>query len=95
MDAAGVDRAVIYPPMWDPDSNELAVEAVRTNPDRFAILGWFPLDRPESRSLVDRGKQRPGCSRFYFNQPQEQTWPDRRHARLAVAGGRARYALDE
>jgi hypothetical protein len=28
MDAAGVDRAVIHPPMWDPNSNELAVEAV-------------------------------------------------------------------
>ena len=26
MDAAGVDRAVVHPVMWDPDSNELAVE---------------------------------------------------------------------
>ena len=29
MDAAGVDRALIHPVLWDPDSNELAVEAVR------------------------------------------------------------------
>ncbi len=29
MDAAGIDRAVIHPVMWDPDSNELAVEAAR------------------------------------------------------------------
>ena len=77
MDAAGVDRAVIHPPMWDPDSNELAVEAVRAHPDRFAILGWFPLDRPESRALVDTWKSRPGMLglRFYFIQPHEQSWP--------------------
>jgi predicted TIM-barrel fold metal-dependent hydrolase len=47
MDAAGVDRAVIHPPMWDPDSNKLAVEAVRAHPDRFAILGWIPMNRTE------------------------------------------------
>ena len=44
MDAAGVDRALIHPVLWDPDSNELAVEAVRKYPDRFAIMGWFYLD---------------------------------------------------
>ena len=77
MDEAGVDRAVIHPPMWDPDSNELAVDAVRAHPDRFAIMGWFPLDRPESRALVDNWKSRPGMLglRFYFNQPHEQSWP--------------------
>jgi predicted TIM-barrel fold metal-dependent hydrolase len=72
MDAAGVDRAVIHPPMWDPDSNELAVDAVRAHPDRFAILGCL-----ESRALVDTWKRRPGMLgvRFYFNQPHEQSWP--------------------
>jgi predicted TIM-barrel fold metal-dependent hydrolase len=77
MDAAGVDRAVIHPVMWDPDSNELAVEAVRAHPDRFAILGWFYLDRPESRALIDTWKNRPGMLglRFYFNEPRMQTWP--------------------
>ena len=46
MDAAGVDRALIHPVLWDPDSHELAVEAVRKYPDRFAIMGWFYLDDP-------------------------------------------------
>jgi predicted TIM-barrel fold metal-dependent hydrolase len=77
MDEAGVNRAVIHPPMWDPDSNELAVEAVQAHPERFAILGWFPLDRPESRNLVAAWKNRPGMLgvRFYFNQLHEQSWP--------------------
>ena len=48
-----VDRAVIHPVMWDPDSNELAVEAAQAHPNRFVILGWFYLDRPESRALID------------------------------------------
>jgi len=63
MDAAGVDRAVIHPVMWDPDSNELAVEAARAHPDRFAIMGWFYLDDAEQRIALDRWKSRPGTWR--------------------------------
>ena len=49
MDEAGVDRALIHPVLWDPDSNELAIEAVRRYPDRFAIMGWF-LSRRSPRT---------------------------------------------
>src|SRR2546425_5687177 len=52
MDEAGVDAGVIHPPGWDPHSNELAVEAARQHPSRLAILGNFPLDRPESRAPI-------------------------------------------
>ena len=77
MDAGGVDAALIHPPGWDPDSNALAVEAARQHPNRFAILGNFPLDKPESRMLVDTWKQRPGMLglRFTFLQPHMKTWP--------------------
>src|SRR5207237_9560463 len=73
-----VDAAVIHPPAsWDPHANELAVEAARQHPDTFAILGNFPLDKPESRALVDTWKQRPGMLglRFTFLQPHMKTWP--------------------
>ena len=51
MDEAGVDAALIHPPSsWDPDSNALAIEAARKYPDRFAVMGQFPLDRPENRN---------------------------------------------
>src|SRR5881296_386481 len=78
MDAAGVDAAVIHPPTsWDPNANEQAIEAARQHPDRLAILGNFPLDRPESRALVDGWKQQPGMLglRFTFLQPHQKTWP--------------------
>ena len=78
MDAAGVDRAVIHPVMWDPDSNELAVEAARAHPDRFAIMGWFYLDDAAQRDALNRWKSRPGMKglRFYFTDPRSQSWPD-------------------
>jgi predicted TIM-barrel fold metal-dependent hydrolase len=77
MDAAGVTRAVIHPPMWDPDSNELAVEAAQAHPDRFAILGFFPLNQPDKRNVIDTWLQRPGMrgARFYFHQPHDRSWP--------------------
>jgi predicted TIM-barrel fold metal-dependent hydrolase len=76
MDAAGVDAAVIHPPGWDPDSNALALEAARRHPQRLSILGNFPLDRPESRALVDQWKSQPGMLglRFTLLQPNQQNW---------------------
>ena len=76
MDDAGVDRALIHPVLWDPDSNELAVEAVRKYPDRFAIMGWFYLDDPQRSDLVTHWKERPGMVglRFYTNERHPQSW---------------------
>ena len=76
MDQAGVDRALIHPVLWDPDSNELAQEAVRKYPNRFAIMGWFYLDDPHGRDLVAHWRERPGMVglRFYFNERHKREW---------------------
>ena len=76
MDEAGIDRALIHPVLWDPDSNELAMEAVRKYPDRFRIMGWFYLDDPNGRDLVAQRKERPGMVglRFYFNERHKREW---------------------
>jgi predicted TIM-barrel fold metal-dependent hydrolase len=73
---AGIDAAVLHPPGWDPNGNDVAVDAARQHPDRFAILGHFPLDRPESRSLPDHWKDRPGMVglRFALLQPHQRVW---------------------
>ncbi len=98
MDEGGIDAALIHPPAsWDPSSNELAVEAARQHPNRLAILGNFPLDRPESRALIDGWKSRPGMLglRFALLSPQQRAWwtdgtldwlwPAAEHAGLPIA----------
>ena len=56
MDEAGVDAALIHPPVsWDPDSNALAVDAAMNHPDRFAVMGQFPLDVPEKSYTLTCG----------------------------------------
>lgn len=78
MAEAGVDAALIHPPTsWDPNANQLAIEAARQHPDKFAVMGNFPLDRPESRALIDTWKSQPGVLglRFTFLQPHQRTWP--------------------
>ena len=40
MEAGGVDAAVLTPHMpWDPNANELCIEAARQHPEKFVILG--------------------------------------------------------
>src|SRR5438105_10013044 len=87
MDEAGVDRALVHPVLWDPDSNELAIEAVRNYPDRFAIMGWFYLDDPKGADLVAHWKERPGMLRpaVLFQRAAQARVDDRRHAQLAMA----------
>ena len=78
MDAAGVDAAVIHPPVsWDPGSNGLAVEAARRWPERFAVLGQVPLDRPEeSKARLEHWRELPGMMglRYPLVQPEQRTW---------------------
>ncbi len=77
MEEGGVDAALIHPPSWDPNSVAVAEGAATKYPDRFAILGHFPLDRPESRLLIDDWKKRPGMLglRYALLRPGQQNWP--------------------
>lgn len=77
MDAAGIDAALIHPPTsWEPNANALAEEAAAAHPGRFAILGHFPLDDPEARTILLTWKARPGQLglRFTFAQPNTRAW---------------------
>jgi predicted TIM-barrel fold metal-dependent hydrolase len=77
MDAGGVDAALIHPPGWDANSGAIAEAAAKKYPNRFAILGNFPLDKPESRGLIEGWKRRPGMLglRFALLAPHQRTWP--------------------
>ena len=76
MDAAGVDAVVLHPPGWDSNGVAVAAAAAAKYPNRFAILGHFPLDKPESRRLIDGWKSRRGMLglRYAFTQPHQQNW---------------------
>ena len=58
MAAAGVDRAVIVPPSWEGDRNDLALAAAEAHPDKFAVMGRPPLDRPDPHALDDWREQK-------------------------------------
>jgi predicted TIM-barrel fold metal-dependent hydrolase len=72
MDEAGVDRAVNCPAIWDSGANDYAVEAAQRHPERFATLGWFPLDETADESLVDTWLDNPGMLglRFVLAMPE-------------------------
>jgi L-fuconolactonase len=76
MDAAGVGRAVIVPPSWEGDRNDLALEAARRYPERFAVMGRLAIERPESRGLLGRWKEQPGMLglRFTFHSEVQRPW---------------------
>ncbi len=71
MDEAGVDAAVIHPPGWDPNSTQIAIEAVKAYPGRFSIMGAIPLDRPAPPEVFATWRQQPGMLglRFMFLAP--------------------------
>lgn len=60
MDDGGVDAAVIHPPGWDPNSTQMAFDAVRDYPGRFAIMGALPLEDPSSREKFATWRAQPG-----------------------------------
>jgi len=76
MKEAGVDRVVIVPPSWEGDRNDLALEAARLHPDRFAVMGRLALEKPASRALVDGWKRQPGMlgMRFTFSTERQRPW---------------------
>ena len=74
MDAAGIDRAVNCPAVWDPGSNDYAVEAARLHPDRFATLGWFPLDDTAGPARIDEWLTKPGMLGLRFIIATPEAW---------------------
>lgn len=76
MDRAGVDRAVLVPPSWEGDRNDLAIEAARAHPDRLAVMGRLALQWRTSPDMLRRWREQPGMLglRFTFHTPQSRPW---------------------
>jgi predicted TIM-barrel fold metal-dependent hydrolase len=76
MNEAGIDRAVLVPPSWEGDRNDLALAAARLHPERFAVMGRLGIEKPESRALVENWKRQPGMlgMRFTFHTELQKPW---------------------
>ena len=76
MARAGVDRAVLVPPAIEGDRNDYALEAAQKHPDRFAVMGRFPIENGENRNFVERWKEQPGMLgvRLTFHRDATRRW---------------------
>lgn len=76
MDEASVDRVVIVPPSWVGDRNDYGLEAVRRYPDRFHVMGRFPVENPQAGALLPKWKEQPGMLgiRLTFNNNTTRPW---------------------
>ena len=39
MNSAGVDKAILVPPSWEGERNDICIEAARKYPDKYAVMG--------------------------------------------------------
>jgi predicted TIM-barrel fold metal-dependent hydrolase len=60
MDEGGIDAAIIVPPSWEGDRNDLAIAAARRYPGRFAVMGRVNPDAPGLRGDLPAWREQPG-----------------------------------
>jgi L-fuconolactonase len=58
MERAGVDRAIVVPPSWEGDRNDVALRAAIDHPRRFAVMGRIAPDA--SPAALPRWCAQPG-----------------------------------
>jgi predicted TIM-barrel fold metal-dependent hydrolase len=60
MDEGGIDRAIIVPPSWEGDRNDLAIAAAEEYPGRFAVMGRIDPDAPGLAERLVTWREQPG-----------------------------------
>jgi L-fuconolactonase len=76
MESAGVNRAVLVPPSIEGDRNDYALQAAQAHPDRFAVMGRFPLTTGKGRNLLAGWCKQPGMLgvRLTFHRDADRPW---------------------
>ncbi|HEY3684130.1 MAG TPA: amidohydrolase family protein [Streptosporangiaceae bacterium] len=97
MAAAGVARAVLVPPLWDPDGNAYSLRLAREAPERFAVMGLLDAGAGDPAARLRTWRDGPGMrgARFLFNTPDrlaplldgryDPVWPAAEELGLTVA----------
>jgi predicted TIM-barrel fold metal-dependent hydrolase len=60
MDEAGVGHAILVPPSWEGERIDYSLEAAQKFPNRFAVMGRFPINVPEERARLETWRQQKG-----------------------------------
>ena len=66
MDAVDITRAILVPPSWEGDRNDVVLAAAQRYPDRFAVMGRASLDTPSSREEFESLRKANGMLGFRF-----------------------------
>lgn len=71
MASAGVKRAIVIPPSWGGDGNDLVKDAVKSHPDLFGAMGQIPVENPALRLAIEEWQPAHGLLglRLLFNTP--------------------------
>jgi len=98
--AAGVDRVVLVPPLWDPDGNAYALDMAQQAPEKFAVMGLLDTTVAAGPDLAERvrnWRSQPGMVgiRLLLNTPDrlapwtqgqlDALWPVAEQSGLTVA----------
>src|SRR5580698_7484375 len=59
MKAAGVDRAIVVPPSWEGDRNDLVAQAVADYPDSFRYAARYSLADPTLPQWIGNWRDNP------------------------------------
>jgi len=71
MEDAGVDRAVLVPPLWDPAGNAYSLQLSQAEPGRFATMAVVVPNDPDPARTLGSWQAKPGIRgvRLLFNTP--------------------------
>jgi len=91
MDAAGVTRAILVPPSFEGDYNDVCLSAAQRYPTRFAVMGRIRLDDPGHNVPLGRWRDQPGMlgARLTFTRGASRDWIHDGTAEWAFAGAEA------
>lgn len=72
MAAAGVDRVVLVPPLWDPLGNTYSLSLARACPQRFSVMGVIDPNMPDPETTLEKWQGEPGLRgiRLLCNSPE-------------------------
>jgi predicted TIM-barrel fold metal-dependent hydrolase len=76
MDEVGIARAVLVPPSWEGDYNDLVIEAATRYPDRFGIMGRIAPDDPQGPGQIAAWRQQPGMLGVRILFEPGSGWPE-------------------